>query len=221
MNYRYSAFFTAILTLAFGLFGHAGLSSYTNVTEDHAFIESFSVAELPSSAAVQECRILQKTLPKAPAIAKVTPVGSPEYLFMCWMQRVHLETVFSGEDLTDEKDLYITCSSWKAHIEEKTVGTGFVNFMKEGQTYLVFLSGVTGGIEDDNGDILKLFQLQKDQYIAPVFSYGNHENTVYPTAGESTYVPYTEVADNEFFCTDEEGVAAFMELKNYLTQKYS
>ena len=47
-----------------------------------------------------------------------------------------------------------------------------------------------------------------------------HDNVIYPVSGESTYVPYKEVSDNEFFAVDTEGLDAFLELKNFLLEKY-
>ena len=43
---------------------------------------------------------------------------------------------------------------------------------------------------------------------------------IYPVSGESTYVPYQEVSNNEFFAVDTEGLDAFLELKNFLMEKY-
>lgn len=47
-----------------------------------------------------------------------------------------------------------------------------------------------------------------------------HDNVISPVSGESTYVPYKEVSDNEFFAVDTEGLDAFLELKNFLLEKY-
>ena len=38
--------------------------------------------------------------------------------------------------------------------------------------------------------------------------------------GESTYVPYKEVADNEFFAVDSEGLNEFLMLKEEMIERY-
>lgn len=88
--------------------------------------------------------------------------------------------------------------------------------MKDGAEYLVFLSESIGYTKDG----IEVFQLPKDHAIASVFSYEVHDNVIYPVSGESTYVPYKEVSDNEFFAVDTEGLDAFIELKNFLLEKY-
>lgn len=94
---------------------------------------------------------------------------------------------------------------------------GYVNFMKVGNKYLVFLSGIVGNAEDGTN----VFRLQSGQFIAPVFSYKECENITYPISGESTYVPYIEVSDNEFFAVEAEGLRTFLALKSEMIDIYN
>lgn len=94
---------------------------------------------------------------------------------------------------------------------------GYVNFMKDGNKYLIFLSGIVGNAEDGTN----VLRLQSGQFIAPVFSYKECENITYPISGESTYVPYAEVSNNEFFAVDNEGLNAFLALKAEMINKYN
>lgn len=92
----------------------------------------------------------------------------------------------------------------------------FVNFMKDGADYLIFLSESIGYTKDGT----EVFQLSQNHVIAPVFSYTAHDNVIYPVSEESTYVPYEAVSDNEFFAVDIDGLDAFLELKKSLVQMY-
>ena len=216
MKYRFCVTVTVLLVFGFGIFGRGKLATYTNVTADPNFINEFSVAEIPTAFAIQDCEVLKKILPESPIILKVTPVDTPEFFFKGWQQKVRIEHVFSGEGLASGSEIYITYDRWKAYVARKEMDLSFVNFMKDGADYLVFLSESIGYTKDG----IEVFQLPKDHAIASVFSYAAHDNVIYPVSGESTYVPYKEVSDNEFFAVDTEGLDAFLELKNFLMEKY-
>ena len=96
------------------------------------------------------------------------------------------------------------------------LGRGFVNIMDTGVEYLVFL---TGEVEDLSGDT-QVYQLYDDALIAPVFCYESRSNEIVPTNGETTYVLYAEVKNNEFFGEDETAVEAFEQLKETMLEKY-
>ena len=216
MKCRFCAAVTVLLVFGFGIFGRGKLATYTNVTADPNFINEFSVAEIPTAFAIQDCEVLKKILPESPIILKVTPVDTPEFFFKGWQQKVRIEHVFSGEGLASGSEIYITYDRWKAYVARKEMDLSFVNFMKDGADYLVFLSESIGYTKDG----IEVFQLPKDRVIASIFSYAVHDNVIYPVSGESTYVPYQEVSNNEFFAVDTEGLDAFLELKNFLMEKY-
>lgn len=216
MKCRFCAAVTVLLVFGFGIFGRGKLATYTNVTADPNFINEFSVAEIPTAFAIQDCEVLKKILPESPIILKVTPVDTPEFFFKGWQQKVRIEHVFSGEGLASGSEIYITYDRWKSYVARKEMDLSFVNFMKDGVDYLVFLSESIGYTKDG----IEVFQLPKDRVIASIFSYAVHDNVIYPVSGESTYVPYQEVSNNEFFAVDTEGLDAFLELKNFLMEKY-
>lgn len=216
MKYRFHVLFTVVLVLGFGLFGRSKLSTYTNITANPDFVDEFCVAELSSSFAIKELQEMKDALSEAPIILKVTPVQPIECFFRGWQQKVRIEKVFSGVGLEVDSEIDITSKKWDVYVEERCIDVGFVNFMEEGTDYLVFLSTSIGYDKDGT----EVFQLQVDQFIAPVFSYETHDNVIYPVSGESTYVPYQEVSANDFFSLDEEGLEKFIEVKEYLLQNY-
>ncbi len=217
MKYRILTVLTVILILGFGILGRIKLATYTNITIDPTFINKFSVAEIPTSIAIKDCQALKEILPKAPIILKVTPIDTPKFFFKGWQQKVRVERVFLGEGLESGKEIYIFADSWKAYVVEKQMDLSFVNFMESGREYLIFASKSVGYTK--NGT--EVLQLQKNQFIAPIFSYGEHYNVIYPVSGDSTYVPYDAVSNNEFFAVDTDGLDAFIDLKEFLTQTYN
>jgi hypothetical protein len=216
MKYRLLTGFTVLLICGFGIFGRIKLATYTDITSDPSFVNEFSVAEIPTSIAITDCQALKEILPEAPIILKVTPIGTPEFFFQGWQQKVHIEQIFSGKGLKSDSDIYIFADSWNSYVVEKQMDLSFVNFMKDGEEYLIFSSGSIGYTKEG----IEVFQLQKNQFIAPVFAYKNHNNAIYPVSGESTYVPYKAVSGNEFFAVDSEGLDAFLEIKDFFIQMY-
>ena len=217
MKYRLLTGFTVLLICGFGIFGRIKLATYTNITSDPSFVNEFSVAEIPTSIAITDCQALKEILPEAPIILKVTPIGTPEFFFQGWQQKVRVEHVFSGEGLESGSEIYLFANSWEVHVVEKQMDLSFVNFMKDGEDYLIFSSGSIGYTKDE----VEVLQLRKNQFIAPIFNYEEpDDNIIYPVSGDSTYVPYKAVSGNEFFAVDSEGLEAFYELKEFLLQMY-
>lgn len=165
---------------------------------------------------MHDCQSLKESLPYAPIILKVTPVDSPEYFFGGRQQKFCIKEVFSGEDLQIGDEIYITADHWKVYPAEKTMDMGFVNIPQKGTDYLVFLSGSIGYSQHQ----IEVFRLQSGKYINPIFSYKSYENKIYPTTGEATYVPHSEVSENEFYATESEGIDAFLTLKHQLISLY-
>ena len=64
-------------------------------------------------------------------------------------------------------------------------------------------------------------QVYVENAFTPIFSYQEHENNICETGGESTYVKYNQVCENEFFATTQKGMDALVGLKNEMIEKYN
>ena len=125
--------------------------------------------------------------------------------------------VYRGEEIDAGEELYLYSAHWRLNTTENpaVLGRGFVNIMDTGVEYLVFLMGE---VEDLYGDA-PVYQLYDDALIAPVFCYESRNNEIVPTGGETTYVSYAKVKNNEFFGEDETAVEAFEQLKATMLEK--
>ena len=56
--------------------------------------------------------------------------------------------------------------------------------------------------------------------ITPVFNYKNVENKVIETTLDEPFVKYGEVRDNEFFCSNEETLAALKKFKYEMMSQF-
>lgn len=201
--------------LAFGIFFRF---SYTNITAEENYLDKLDVGELPEELCIGACRSMAQELPASPIILRVSPTDEIEHHFGRSVQRVTVSQVFAGEELAVGDEFYLTCVRWSVFVRSdgQAIERGFVNILREGSDYLVFL--LTDSGMENRG--LPLYFLNIDQFIAPVFCYEDIANTFVTPAGRTTYVPYTQVKDNEFFAAAQAGLDAWSALKQEMLRKY-
>lgn len=192
--------------------------TYTDVTRDTSYLETVYVAEIPENFALSCCEELEKILPEAPIVIKVSPVGELEHLARTSRQRVRVQAVLQGEGVWVDEEIYLTKTTWNLYPSYMgfAMDRGFVNLMEIGEEYLVFVGEQADGL----GEKTPVYELFGETVIAPVFSYRTHENKIIGTDGVSTYVPYREVAGNEFFAVSQMAMDAFLSLKREMMKRY-
>ena len=89
--------------------------------------------------------------------------------------------------------------------------------MEVGGEYLVFIENQVDGL----GEKIPVYQVYVENAFTPIFSYQEHENNICETGGESTYVKYNQVCENEFFATTQKGMDSLVGLKNEMIEKYN
>ena len=181
-------------------------------------IDPLNEGELPEELCIGACRSMAQELPASPIILRVSPTDEIEHHFGRSVQRVTVSQVFAGEELAVGDEFYLTCVRWSVFVRSdgQAIERGFVNILREGSDYLVFL--LTDSGMANRG--LPLYFLNIDQFIAPVFCYEDIANTFVTPAGRTTYVPYTQVKDNEFFAASQAGLDAWSALKQEMLRKY-
>ena len=208
---------TVVVILVVTIFGGIKKKSYTNIVAGDYF-STVQVAELPGEMAAGTCEELENQLPEVPVILRVTAIDEIEHFFGGSRQKVSVNEVYRGEKMNVGEELYLYSAHWRLNATEDpaVLGRGFVNIMDTGVEYLVFL---TGQVEDLYGNT-PVCQLYDDALIAPVFCCESRKNEIIPTNGETTYVSYEKVKNNEFFGEDEMAVEAFEQLKEKMLAKY-
>ena len=224
MKLKWILWTTVTLMLAAMGFGIYEKRSYTDISKDASYLEQLYVAELPESNAFAVSRQLSETLPLAPDIVRVTVKGEVEHLFKTSRQLVKVEQIYQGKSLSPGEEFYVTSGRWELIAasdpsDGNRVQSGFINFLNSGEEYLLFL----GERVDGPGETTPIFELYGgiETLLAPAFSYQEHKDVIVPIMdGASTYVPYSEVCDNEFFVTTQAALDALLELKETMLQKY-
>lgn len=207
-----------VFLMGAAVFGLVKRQTYTDICSEENYLDSLYVAESVSPLTENSCNDLEQQLPDVPYILRVCPTDEFENLFATSRQKVRVEEIYSGTGLQKGDEIYLTSSQWRIVIElqPSALECSFVNVMKEGKEYLVF---VTENVRTDS-DGLPVYRLYSNSMITPVFCYENVENVIVPVGEGPTYVPYSQVKDNEFFSADKEGLAAWNSLKQKMLSAY-
>ena len=218
MKMRILTAVTMVILIGAAAFGLVKRQTYTDLCGEENYLDRLYVAEAISPLTENSCSDLEQELPDVPYILRVSPAGEFENLFATSRQKVQVEEVYAGNGLQKGDEIYLTSSQWRIVVElqPSALECSFVNIMKEGKEYLVFL---TEKVRTES-DVLPVYRLYSNSMITPVFCYENMENVIIPVGEGPTYVPYSQVKDNEFFSADEEGLEAWNSLKQKMLAAY-
>ncbi len=213
----------AVVLLAAAIFGLILRKTYTDVTAEENYLDNCLVAELPGGMCITACEKMKEALPSAPLIVRVCTMSELDNHFGTSQQRAIVLEVYAGNKLSPGDEVFLTYSSWGVFTNQKNqppiLQRGFVNVLSVGREYLVFLKDEDVK-EYEKTPVYFLYDKVQESPIAPVFCYEDRENKIAPTNGDSTYVDYALVRDNEFFAADEEGLEAWKSLKAEMMNKY-
>lgn len=209
---------TAGVYLAAVAFGMVKRQTYTDLVKQDNYLSQVQVAELADSMAENVCAVMGQRLPEASIILRVEVTGEIEHLFQADRQKAVIRQVYAGSGLETGEEIYLFSQHWQLVLDSSvdSIERGFVNVMAAGTEYLVFAEAVCEDFETG----VRSVKLYDDFLIAPVFSYEEHENVVIPVRGETTYVSYRDVKDNEFLAASEEALRMMEQLKGEMISLY-
>ena len=217
--------FSLLLLLAlvgFGVFGAVNRLSYPETTANPDYMDQLQVATLSQDGCDIVLQNMQQKLPQSPIILRVTPTSDLTPIFYAGKQRFLVEDVYAGDHLKPGDEIWIVSGSWCALIDEtyQQMVFYFVNAPKQGQEYLVFLSGQVEIV--DGFEALPVYQLQNGILLDPIFCYNDLDTQVDAPIGQplDITVPYKEVSDQEFFAESQTVMDALVEAKHALLAQY-
>lgn len=215
MKIRTISIITGVMFLIAAILGVMCKNTFTNYNK----LAYFNVGELPGNMIPNLIKNESKVLEGSKYILKVTPLKDVEFDSLCTKQKVKVLSVFKGENVGAGDEFYVIKSDASLNCQEpRDTNMNFVNEMKGGQDYLVFLDRKLIIPEKSNG----IFFITPQTTIPPIYSYNDRENVIIPIPedAETTYVAYEKVRDNEFFVTNQNGLDELNAFKKELTDKY-
>ena len=209
--------------VGFGVHGIQMRQTYTDITAQPQYQDTFTVGEIPEEACFHACQLMPQDLPSFPIIARVTPTSPQVPQFYVSKQKFQVLEVFAGDQLTVGEEIWLLAELWAAlpQPQGRYLQTGFVNYPQPGRDYLVFLSREVEVV--DGFPELPTYLLGGDprHVITPIFCYEEPETSIIiEQEGFRTYVSYAEVKSNEFFATTPATMDAMVELKHTMLEQY-
>lgn len=197
--------------------GLLGRKTFTDVCKEEDYISHLYVAELPEDIVETVVEELEEQLEKAPYILIVTPTKEMDYFFHSGCQEVLVQKVKKGPMELTDRIISLSFRSWSIVKYDKqiTMQCGFVNRMQDGVSYLVFLEEPY-----EAANRKEIYPFCADNFLATMFRTDNAENVVCQTDAFTTYVPYQEVCNNEFFVTTEKGLDMLLGFKQKMLERY-
>src|SRR5690625_1318372 len=217
MMNRFLAIIMGVLVVGAMIVGIIYRSTYTNITEEPDFMEKyFSVALYDFDMSPQLFERMGEELPNSPIIVRVKSDGTRDFEFKSIKQNVEVLEVYRGDELTVGDEIAVRMRGGFLVFENMSANVHFVNFMQDGDEYLLFLEGKfeSPDPKEDNHYIFS------DLIIPGIFNYEDKDHTIIETSQGDRYVPYKEVKDNEFFVSSEEVLDELMKLKHDLLKQY-
>lgn len=218
MRKKLLLFFTVCIYTAAMVFGIVKKQTYTDFAKQENYLSQVQVAELSEDSTEIQCDMMSQSLPNSAIILRVEVAGEIEHLFQVDRQKVVIQEVYAGNGLKQGDEVYIFSQHWQLVLYDgsNSIQRGFVNIMEVGSEYLVFAEDI---MEDWETGILAV-KVYDDFWVAPVFCYEEHQNVIMPVSGDTTYVFYKDVMDNEFFVTSEKALQRMNTLKNQMLSLY-
>lgn len=166
------------------------------------------------------------------AIVRVTALEPVDFMAHQNRQKVRVEKIYKNQlsDLISEKkEIYIACRSNKLFFQDAEpdsgirseyilCNTGFVNFMRVNQEYLVFLDEHAENIINEKTEAF----LTTSTMMMPVYAYEDFSDCIIADElrPDTRSVAYSKLKDNEFFVQSEEAYNKLLEAKHDLLRSY-
>lgn len=210
---------TLCVFLAAMAFGIVKRQTYKDTLKQKDYLDQLFVAELSENLVEMQCSKLPQSLPETPFILRVEAVGEIEHLYNVDRQRVVIREVYAGEGPEAGEEYYLFSGKWHLSLDGyyDSLGRGYVNILEVGTEYLIFAEEV---LEDLRGDLPAIKMYDHEFLISPVFCYEERQNVIMPVTGDTTYVSYKDVKNNEFFVTSEKALEMMEELKSKMLSLY-
>lgn len=175
------------------------------------------------------CKGIEKKLDKSPIIIIGKATGNSQYVFRNFIQEVQVLEVIKGEDkITADSKVKLTgCGSIGYEYDENEkykdkagkvyVDTNFLNYMIEGDKYLIFIGRKVNVSYDSvyelNTQAISLQYLNLSRDVYEVCTPAN-------TNGDVCDIPYKEVRYSEFATDSDKVMENWINTKKKLIAKY-
>lgn len=224
MKLRYTAALTFIIFGVCIMIGLRAKKTYLDFNQQEKPLEQFMIGLLPDELVDVELDVMKHDTPlgKSNYILAVVCESDTIFRYDNLSQRVKVKKVFQGEGVSTGDEIEVSRQGSCVYLDEnmvpdspgKSVNLNFVNVMKVGKTYLVFLQRRIEG--------MNIYVGSEDYFLAPCFCYEDIRSVAISSISkEGNFAKYADCSQNEFFCTSQSAIQKLVEYKEVLLEKYS
>ena len=219
-----------LAALGFGMVNRIG---YTDANRDRKIMETAYTSALSDEMLTLQLARLEKgdatqglpALLDTPNILAVRCEARSTFRYRSMTQKVSVVKVFRSETLSPGDELEVVRSRNLSKGEDSYsapevrgrfgFGTGYVNEMIPGKTYLVFLDHELDSVRDES------IWFFPDTLLTAQFCYEEIPNKPVELTDEDVRVAYyEEIKENEFFLTSEEAIERMLSFKTSLLHEF-
>lgn len=197
--------------------------SFGNVFYDMKTSPHVLVGTMPEGVSTIITENLENDLNYSNFILKVKILSGPIVCNYAYGYNVEVTKIFKGDSITIGDVFFLTKGSWATFLDTgvtyeddyQYINLGFTNFLKEKSEYLVFIENKLNTI--DGSAVYCLY----DYVITPAFCYEEGNSRPHPSVvKDGKFVPYCDVADDEFICESQQSLGDMLRLKKSVIDRY-
>lgn len=208
-----------IVTCALLGIGLCSKQNYIDLNAEKEPLNNFTVGILANKLVDIGIEAFDESLEQNNIILAVKCEEKSRFVYKGAVQKVKVEKVFKGEDIQkgDEIEIQSVSSTFMDSIEgegdKPEANMNFVNEMKKGNRYLVFL--------DKKLKNSSIYIPMEEGIMKPIFCYEQIENRPCTSISAKANVAlYKDVSQNEFFIMKQKGINKMKEYKEQLLTRY-
>ncbi|SKA71379.1 hypothetical protein SAMN02745111_02209 [Eubacterium uniforme] len=215
MKIKYTFILYLLCVSILVILGMKNKKDYRDFNDDNKSLNKFIVGIMPDELIDIAIKVLKKGEKTCNNIVVVECLEKTKFSYGCTTQKIRINRVIKGDlvekeeiiDIVFADEIYMNSSE-----DTPEINMGFVNEMKVGKNYLIFL--------DERIKNSNMYSL-KQSLIKPIFAYENIENKpCISTMKVESATLYGNMSSNEFFVESERGLEKIEIYKKSLLEKY-
>ena len=198
-------------------------STYMNFNEETEPLSNFTVGIITDDMLSYQLENFKENLDSSNIIIAARCIDEPEFRYKTITQKVVITQIFKGSGIGVGDEIEISRSGnsiyWNSDDgSDNAINLGYVNVMKQGEVYLIFLDGRVQNNYDDN-----IIYKTGDKFaMAPIFCYTDLQTySTEPMYEDYSVAWYEDVKDSEFFVSSDVDIEKLLNFKKEIIEKYS
>ncbi|MDR0671224.1 MAG: hypothetical protein LBF64_02830 [Oscillospiraceae bacterium] len=216
-----------IILLVVAIVNIGAKTTHTDVTkdipDDFSMVADYNLYNALYAVSLSDAELFLQSYDDMPVVVKATATGRMWQHYNVTLMECTVQDVYKGDaSLVGKTVRYIFISYFDAEVKALSFGT--VNFMQQGDDYLVFMQEWERpvGWKEDGNLYYYIDPTYGAAYRIPYFNFADVENVI-PNSNEYDSIlgpTYGQMMENEVFVRDKQSLEMFLALKKRVFEVY-